>query len=102
MANLRFGRSVVADLTTALAWYDKKSIALGNRFRAEMDAVFDEIEKSPKSYPWAIHDLNVRFARLRRFPYVVLFIADGSGITVVGAPHGASDPELWRQRAADS
>ena len=101
MAKLRFARLVSTDLIEALAWYDARSTALGDRFRAAVDAAYDEIETSPELSPFAFHDLNVRFYRLRRFPYLILYRVEESTIIVIGIWHGASDPEKWRRRAAD-
>jgi toxin ParE1/3/4 len=90
---------VPEDLIEALDWYDGKSVELGNRFRAAVDAAFDDIEVSPESFPLAFPDLRVRFYRLHRFPYLVLYRVDESAAIVIGVRHGASDPEKWRRRA---
>jgi mRNA-degrading endonuclease RelE of RelBE toxin-antitoxin system len=89
---------VPVDIAEALAWYDAKSSALGDRFRAAVDGAFDAIEKSPELSPFAFRDLNVRFYRLRRFPYLILFQVEESAIVVIGVRHGASNPEKWRGR----
>jgi plasmid stabilization system protein ParE len=86
-------------LAEALNWYDSKSMALGDRFRAAVDAAFDAVEESPESYPFAISELRIRFYRLRRFPYLVLYRIEESAIVVIGVRHGASDPKKWRERA---
>jgi hypothetical protein len=98
VAKLRFTRWVPDDLVEALNWYDAKSPALGDRFRATVDAAFNAIEKSPEAFPFAFADLQVRFCRLRRFPYLVLYRIEKSAIVVFGVRHGASDPEKWRRR----
>jgi hypothetical protein len=58
----------------------------GNRIVAEL-------------YPYAFPDLGVRFYRMRRFPYVVLYREERSTIFVISVRHGASDPKKWRERA---
>lgn len=69
VASLRFTRWIPDDLAEALNWYDSKSTALGDRFRAAVDAAFDAVEKSPELHPFAIPELGIRFYRLRRFPW---------------------------------
>ncbi len=94
---LRFHPLVAADLSEALQWYDEISIGLGNRFRESVDARFDEIAKHPEQFALAYDD--VRFTRLRSFPYIILFRERGIVVHLLGVFHGASDPEKWRERS---
>ena len=68
---LRFHPLVASDLDGAIEWYDQISVALGNRFREMVDSRFDDIVRSPQSFALAFDE--VRFARIQRFPYLVLF-----------------------------
>jgi hypothetical protein len=86
-------------LIEAIDWYDSKSNGLGDRFRAAINAAFDDIEKAPELYPLAFTDLNVRFYRVQRFPYLVLYRVEANMTLVISVRHGASNPEKWRQRA---
>jgi plasmid stabilization system protein ParE len=99
VGKLRFTRWVPDDLIEALDWYDSKSTVLGDRFRAAVDAAFTAIEASPESFPYAFSDLRVRFYRIRRFPYLVLYRVRESVVLVISVRHGASDPRKWRERA---
>jgi hypothetical protein len=96
---LRFHPRVVEDLKQAISWYDEISIELGNRFRSQVNAPFDEIALRPTFFAFAF--ANVRFAIVRRFPYLVLFREMGEVILVLGIFHSASDPAKWQKRAAD-
>jgi plasmid stabilization system protein ParE len=98
VAELRFTRHVSDDLVSALNWYDRKSTLLGDRFQQAVDAAFTGIKKSPQSYPIAFPDLNVRFYRIRRFPYLVLYREEEAAVLVIGVWHGASDPQKWLDR----
>ena len=99
---LRFHPSVASDLRDAIRWYDDIASRLGNRFRDLVDARFDDISERPEAFAFAFDD--IRFTRIQRFPYIVLFRESGSGdvIHVLGVFHGASDPAKWRQRASDT
>ncbi|MEI8373445.1 MAG: type II toxin-antitoxin system RelE/ParE family toxin [Planctomycetota bacterium] len=98
MANrLRFHPAVSSDLTDAIGYYDGISPLLGARFRKMVDARFDRIESHPELFSLAFGD--VRFATVRRFPYVILFRQRRETIMVLGVFHGASNPERWRERA---
>lgn len=94
---LRFHRLVASDLREAIHWYDDISPRLGKRFREMVDARFDDIESRPERFPQAFDDF--RFARVRRFPYLILFRQTAQAVTVLGVFHGASDPQKWRQRS---
>jgi hypothetical protein len=96
---LRFHPLVASDLRDAIGWYDGISVGLGNRFRMLVDSRFDDIAERPESFPHAFDD--VRFARVQRFPYLILFRETQDVIHVLGVFHGASDPGKWRQRASD-
>jgi toxin ParE1/3/4 len=98
-SRLRFTRWIPDDLAEALNWDDSKSTILGDRIRTAVDAAFDAVEESPELYPFAIPKLRLRFYRLRRFPYLVLYRIEESAIVVIGVRHGASDPKKWRERA---
>ena len=98
--NLRFHPSVVSDLSDAVAWYELRSAGLGDRFRAAVDSRFDDIVESPELFPPAFGDVDFRFARIKRFPYLVLYRLRQDCIHVLGVFHSASDPAKWRRRAA--
>jgi plasmid stabilization system protein ParE len=85
-------------LAEALDWYDAKSVAVGNRFRADVEAALESIERAPESFPVIFPELRLRFYQLRRFPYLVFYRVDKSVIVVFGVVHGASNPEKWRRR----
>ena len=95
---LRFHPLVASDLRDAIAWYDDISVGLGNRFRERVDSRFDDILANPEFFGRAFDD--VRFARVHRFPYVILFRSTAETVFVLGVFHTASDPEKWRRRAA--
>lgn len=93
---LRFHPLVPEDLRQAINWFDDISSELGNRFREMVDSGFDDIEASPAVFGQAFDD--IRFARVHRFPYLILFREVGQSILILGVFHTASDPEKWRQR----
>ncbi|WP_425395682.1 type II toxin-antitoxin system RelE/ParE family toxin [Aeoliella sp.] len=96
---LRLHPLVADDLQAATVWYDNISVELGNRFRNAINAVLDDIVRRPSLYGTAMD--RYRFARVRRFPYVVLFEEHTDGwIHVYGVLHGSSDPQKWLSRKA--
>ena len=97
-SQLRFHPKVVDDLKGAVEWYDARSAGLGIRFRATVDLRFDEVEEAPSSFPRAFDDLDYRFARLKRFPYLILFRQRGDIVFILGVFHTASDQAKWKER----
>jgi len=44
---------------------------------------------------------GVRYARLRRFPYVVLFDLTDTELLILGVLHTARSSEKWRERGGE-
>jgi len=99
---LRFHPLVASDISAAIDWYEGRSTGLGDDFRLAVDSEFDEVVKNPELFPRAFHDVDFRFARLRRFPYLVLYRVRKDTVLILGVLHSASDPAKWRRRARDS
>ena len=56
------------DLTEARDWYEAHRDGLGKEFLLAVEDVFGRIRESPESY--AVVYRGIRWARLRRFPYL--------------------------------
>jgi plasmid stabilization system protein ParE len=96
---LRYHPLVADDISAAIDWYEGRSVGLGERFRWVVDARFDDIVAAPEMFPRAVDDLDFRFARIPKFPYLVLFRVRAEIVYVLGVFHAASDPAKWRRRA---
>jgi plasmid stabilization system protein ParE len=96
---LRYHPLVAQDIAAAIDWYEGRSVGLGERFRAAVDARFDDIVDAPEMFPHAFDDSDFRFARIRKFPYLLLFRVRAEIVQVIGLFHSASDPTKWRRRA---
>ena len=92
MLELRFHPSVAQDLDEAIGWYEERSRGWGATFRIAVDERLDDILNSANFFPRAFNDLDYRFARLTRFPFLILFEVSE------GTVHSASDPMKWRRR----
>lgn len=96
---LRFHPQVADDIRGAQRWYADISEELGDSFRGRLDARFDDIEDHPQHFSAAFDD--VRFAQVKRFPYIVLFQELDEDVHVLGVFHGSSNPDKWRARLMD-
>jgi plasmid stabilization system protein ParE len=100
--SLRYHPLVADDITAAIDWYEGRSTGLGERFRCAVDARFDDILASPELFGRAFDDLDIRFVRVRKFPYLVFYRVGAEIVDVLGVFHSASDPTKWRRRAEAS
>lgn len=94
--SLRFHRLAPSDLRAAIQWYDGISKHLGSRFRDAVDACFDEIEIDPSRFSRI--DEGLCYARVAKFPFLVLFQQLDQTACVLGVFHAASNPDKWRRR----
>jgi len=85
------------DFCEAFNWYEAKSFHLAQRFSREVFAKFDAIEEQPNFYGHAFSEENYRFARLRKFPYLVIFRLKDGYLDILGLFHTASNPQKWRR-----
>jgi len=93
---LRFHSAAPDDLLNALDYYDGISVALGNRFRENVDRRLDDIANNPEMFSFDISP--VRFAKVDRFPYLIFFAVKSEFVRILAIVHGASDPDKWRTR----
>jgi hypothetical protein len=89
---------VASDVGEAIAWYEERCQGLGERFRSAVNRRLDDIAESPNLFPRAFDDRDYRFARLSRFPYLILFHVRRQTLSVLGVFHSATDPKKWRRR----
>lgn len=85
-----------ADLEEAADWYEARRPGLGGEFLRAVRAVLAGVAREPQQHPVARGE--VRRARVRRFPYVVFFVADAGGVVVLAMLHGRRDPHAWQAR----
>lgn len=95
--SLRFHPLVVQDIQKAHDWYEEQATGLGERFYVDVDARFDDIQQQPERFGHAFEEMDFRFAKLRKFPYLIIFRTRAKTIEIVGVFHTASHPDKWRR-----
>lgn len=95
--SFRFHPLVVQDIQKAHDWYEEQAIGLGERFYVDVDARFDDIQQQPDRFGRAFEGMDFRFAKLQKFPYLILFRTRKKMIEIVGVFHTASNPDKWRR-----
>ena len=89
--------AAIADLAEPAEWYEQRRVGLGIEFLRAARALLAGIGRTPLHFPIARGEL--RRARVRRFPYVVYFLAEAARVVVVAVLHGRRDPRVWQERA---
>ncbi|HEV2949635.1 MAG TPA: type II toxin-antitoxin system RelE/ParE family toxin [Gemmataceae bacterium] len=85
------------DLAEARDWYEGHRVGLGEEFLAAVQEILERIRESPESY--AVVYRGIRWARLRRFPYLAYYRVIDKSIEVLAVLHGSRHPRVWRSRA---
>ena len=95
---IEFHRLARGELRKAFGWYEKRRDGLGRLLVAEVDRAADQIAADPER--WPIFRKQYRWARLKRFPYVLYFvIAEPSRVVVLAIAHSRRRSGYWQSRA---
>ena len=86
-------RRAERDLDEAFAWYESRSIGLGDRFLQSADACLTRIGRDPELH--AIRYERVRRARLNRFPSSVFYVIRGDQVDVLAVYHARRLPRRF-------
>lgn len=76
--------------------YEKKSPALGDRFLRAVRSALEGISNNPKHYGYFRG--RTRFAIVRKFPFLILFINQRHRIVVTAIVPSKSNPAAWRTK----
>lgn len=101
----RFDTDARAELNEAIVWYDRERVGLGDDFLAEVVRVALEVGEAPEAHPEAsdVHGLPpgspaVRQARVKRFPYRLVYVELPDMVLVVAVAHIRRRPGYWHGR----
>ena len=84
------------DLREAYRWYEVRKAGLGDEFMEEAGHSFHQIANAPLQ-PRPRYR-GTRRVLLRRFPYVVLYLARGDTVFILAVLHGHRDPRMFVSR----
>lgn len=88
-----------AELLAAVEWYDDEA-ELGLDLLAEVRECSARIAAAPESFPSDPEIDEVRRARLKRFPYWLVFAVQDEVIFILAVAHVRREPGYWRGRLA--
>lgn len=83
------------DVIEAAEWYDDRADGLGDAFAANVAQAIDAVIVSPERFGKVSSELH--YARVQRFPYLVLFDYSDSDLLLLGVLHTAKSIQKWRR-----
>ena len=86
-----------SDIEEALGWYESQSEGLAADFLQAVEEGLRKIQESPLSYQ--VVREQIRRARLRRFPYSLMYRVSEGTVFVLGCFHAKRNPEHWLERS---
>lgn len=96
---LRYHPLFDCDVREAAGWYDRRSPGLGDTFVELVRQATDNVIADPNRFPRS--ESGCRYARVERFPFVVLFEPTDSEIQMIAVLHTARSMEKWRERLSE-
>ncbi len=84
------------DVMEAANWYDRRSAGLGDAFATNVKSTVAEIIDDPDRF--AATPMGLRYLRVERFPYLVLFDVTEEQVCFLGVLHTARSIEKWRDK----
>lgn len=95
--SITFGKLALDDVRSAADWYKGESLAALERFLDAIDARLPDLVDRPLSFSSVRLRPVYRRARLRRFPYLLIFRVDEARnrVFVAALIHEKRNPGIW-------
>ena len=96
MDAVRLHRLAAQEYRFAKSWYRERDASVAGRFRDAVDSAMSRIAAAADSHPVFADD--IRWVRVRRFPYVLVFVRESSdSLLVLAVAHAKRRPGYWRR-----
>ena len=95
---LAYHRLVQREVNEAVRWYEDRSEGLGDDFFSKLTAVLNHILANPEGHGFWLGSKTVRRAKLKRFPYAVLYEMRPGKIRVLCVRHDKRRPSYGMDR----
>jgi len=84
------------ELKETLDWYNLQRENLGNAFLSEVEKLLALIQQNPGLFAQIRKD--VRKARLKRFPFIIVYSINRDTIEIYPFFHNSRNPLIWQGR----
>lgn len=81
----------------AFDWYESELTGLGDEFRNEVKLALSRIVSRPLQFR-VVYRSDIRRARIRRFPFSIIFKLENDSILVLAIFHEKRNPITWQGR----
>ena len=94
MTLVRFTPRFAVELDAAIAWYEIISEEVADDFRQKVSGLFESISVHPEAF--AILELPYRVAKVKQFPWLIVYAYDSVEdlVVLIRMAHSASS-EIW-------
>jgi ParE toxin of type II toxin-antitoxin system, parDE len=96
MKSFVFLKQAEDEFLEATGRYEQERVGLGDDFQSEVHAVITRLMDYPESGAVVFRD--ARLARVKRFPYDLVYRIQHDLLIVVSAKHQHRKPGLWKSR----
>ena len=94
---IRFRPAAAREFAADFRHYEKDYPGRGIRFVAAVDAALARISAAPSRFP-LLYEPDIRSAKVKRFPYRVVYVLVGDDVDVIAVAHAKRRPTYWRRR----
>lgn len=94
---IRFRPAAAREFAADFRYYEKDHPGRGVRFVAAVDAVLAQIAGAALRFP-ILYDPDIRSAKVKRFPYRIVYVVIDDAIDVIAVAHAKRRPGYWRRR----
>lgn len=91
---IRYHPLFECDVVEAANWYDGRSQGLGGVFSGKVKIATEAVLRHPERF--VATNAGLRYVRVKRFPFIVLFHADDTEVLLLGVLHTARSIEKWK------
>lgn len=93
---VEFLPAALDDALDAIAYYDRISVDLGNRFNLALWDAIEQVLQAPDA--WPSMGARARKRNLNRFPYGVVYRTQADVVLIIAVAHLHRRPGYWRRR----
>lgn len=96
--NFEYHSDAATELSQSFDWYHERSPQAAADFLVEMDHAVAQVSKHPGRWPVYLH--GTRYYKLRRFPYVLVYLQHADKTYGIAVAHLSRKPGYWKTRVS--
>jgi toxin ParE1/3/4 len=95
---LSFHPLVQREVNEAISWYEDRKVGLGDDFFEKFSMLLAQVSTTPELYGYWLGSKRIRRAKMKRFPYAVLFELMPGKVRVLCLRHNKRHPSYGIRR----